>query len=469
MMQPDTPNSGMVVRRVPPKKGGKFLRKKKRRSAWLWISMALCAVFFLYLFLCWLPWQAIWPDSPLETFQTYMIRNSRESHSFQFVQYFFPSYVRSPYDEADVQAREEQVNFVTQRDPSTIKLDEPVTEAPAPETTLPEPDTVEAETPTEAPTVDPLAPDRNAFYVLFYQLDKASTEAYLAEHPETLANGYSGIYINEAGLSKQGTSIYTTSGEQVLAIDAVNGILVLRITGETYRGVLAIAKDPSRLHLYTSPGLSTSVPDPLLSEGDGSGSVEAQGYGLTTGQLARQHNGILAITGSGFYDAEGTSTGGAMAGFCRSDGVDYGTHRPWGDKRLELRKNGWLYIMDAPTPCSDDATNAMEFQPAMIVDGERLENYVYTADNPRACVGQTDQGEILMLAIEGRLDDSPGCSVGECTSILQRFRCITAMNMDGGTSAMLWFDGEPLIRCSNQILPEGRSLPNAWVYVRVSD
>ena len=39
-----------------------------------------------------------------------------------------------------------------------------------------------------------------------------------------------------------------------------------------------------------------------------------------------------------------------------------------------------------------------------------------------------------------------------------------AMNLDGGTSAILWYDGEYVTRCSNTALPEGRTLPNAFVY-----
>ena len=43
--------------------------------------------------------------------------------------------------------------------------------------------------------------------------------------------------------------------------------------------------------------------------------------------------------------------------------------------------------------------------------------------------------------------------------------CITALNCDGGTTAMLWFRGSPVMRCSNSAIPDGRHLPNAWVYV----
>ena len=41
-----------------------------------------------------------------------------------------------------------------------------------------------------------------------------------------------------------------------------------------------------------------------------------------------------------------------------------------------------------------------------------------------------------------------------------------AMNLDGGTSAIMWYDGEYVIQCSNEALPEGRTLPNAFVYQR---
>ena len=69
-----------------------------------------------------------------------------------------------------------------------------------------------------------------------------------------------------------------------------------------------------------------------------------------------------------------------------------------------------------------------------------------------------------MLVIEGRFLDSMGCPVIECVDIMMRHNCLTAMNLDGGTSAIMWYDGEYVTRCSNTALPYGRTLPNAWVY-----
>ena len=284
------------------------------------------------------------------------------------------------------------------------------------------------------------------FYKLFWELDRESMEAFLGGHPEALENGWAELYINEAGLSDEGTDIRTTMGEQVLAVDVPNKILLLRVSGSGYRGVLAVAKDPGRLSVENSAYLGER--------------------GQTAGEIARAHNGVLAMTASAFIDEGGVGNGGALNGYAMSNGAGQGDHLGWSYKRMELREDNCFYIVDASAPVDPAATDAVEFTPALIVDGERLNTWGWDSLNPRAVMGQSDRGEILMLVIEGRLIDSLGVSVEECSTILERHGCMQAMNLDGGTSAILWYDGEPVTRCSNQALPEGRNLPNAFVYAR---
>ena len=121
------------------------------------------------------------------------------------------------------------------------------------------------------------------FYSVFWELDRTSMEAYLAEHPDTLANGWDQIYINEAGFDDEGTSIQSIFGEQVLAIDAKDGVLLLRISGKGYRGVLAVGKDPSRLSIEMATTLGTA--------------------GQLSGTIAEAHNGVLAMNANGFRSA----------------------------------------------------------------------------------------------------------------------------------------------------------------------
>lgn len=282
------------------------------------------------------------------------------------------------------------------------------------------------------------------FYELFWEIERSSMEDYLSRHPEALEDGWENLYINEAGLDDDGTSIQTAMGEQVLAIDVPNRILLLRVSGSGYRGVLAVAKDPGRLSVENSAYLGEN--------------------GQTAGDIAEAHNGVLAMTASAFIDEGGVGNGGALNGYAMSNGVGQGDHLGWSYKRIELREDNYFYIVDASAPVDERTTDAVEFTPAIIVDGQRLNTWGWDSLNPRAVIGQSDKGEILMLVIEGRLLDSLGVSVDECGAILERHNCMQAINLDGGTSAILWYDGEYVTRCSNTALPEGRTLPNAFVY-----
>ncbi len=300
---------------------------------------------------------------------------------------------------------------------------------------------------------EPVYTEEDLFYQLFWELDAASVQDYLDAHPEALDGGWENLYINEAGLNDSGTDIKTTMGEQVLAIDVPNQILLVRVEGggvmDQYQGVLAIAKDPSRLSIKNSAYLG--------------------GSGQHAGTIAANHNGVLAMTGSAFLDDGGVGNGGTLAGYTMSDGQGQGYHMGYGNKRIELRENNFFYITDVSSPVHEDTTDAVEFAPALIVDGEILvdESCGWMGVHPRTVIGQSDLGEVLMLAIEGRqVGRSLGTDVVECARILDRHNCMQALNLDGGTSTILWYDGEYVVRCSNQACPEGRLLPNAFVYAR---
>ena len=289
----------------------------------------------------------------------------------------------------------------------------------------------------------------DAFYELFWELDRSSMEAYLAQYPDTLANGWDHIYINEAGFADQGTSIQTTFGEQVLAIDAKNAVLLVRISGKGYRGVLAVGKDPSRLSIEMASTLGVT--------------------GQLSGEIAAAHNGVLAMNANGFLDPGGAGNGGLLAGYSMSNGTAYGEHfSAYAYKRIELHEDNLFYIKDALSPVSEDCTDAAEFTPALIVDGKKIMDDYWTGEQPRACIGQSEKYEILMLVIEGRypLEGILGTSVNNCSEILLQHKCMQAINLDGGSSAMLWFDGEYVTQSSSSPLryTGGRPLPNAWVY-----
>ena len=281
---------------------------------------------------------------------------------------------------------------------------------------------------------------KRGFYELFTELEPAAVRAWAPIPEEELEE----LYVNYAGLDEVGLDLHTRQGDQVLAIDAENGILVVRIREDLFRGVLILGKYPDRLSCAAAESWGME--------------------GQTAGQIAAAHGALVAMTASGFRDSEkeGTAqTGAAMCG-----GVPYGEHLKPGYKRIELRGDDRLYVVDAPDEFHPDCTDASEWSPALIVDGQTVvtkEDH-YNARNPRCCLGQGADGTVLMLCIEGRYLDSLGATAPECAEVLARYGAYQAMNLDGGTSAILWYDGRYITRCSDPDRPEGRPLPNCWIY-----
>jgi exopolysaccharide biosynthesis protein len=282
---------------------------------------------------------------------------------------------------------------------------------------------------------------QEGFFSLFPQLDRAAVLAYAEKNPQVISEGWENFYANESGLEQQGLPLYTTAGDQVLAIDAQYGILVLRVRQGLGTGVLAICADPAGLCLAKAPN--------------------GLGY---IGDIADSVGGVVAITASGFVESTDT-----VAGYAMYSGQTEGDfHAPW-HKRLELRSDNRLYITDVWDDFHPDCTDAMEFSPALIIDGKSMleDDSDFSSIHPRVCLGQDEDGRILMLAIQGRILESIGATAADCVRILSRYNCRQAMNLDGGNSAMLVYRGQYLLEGSSKTYPIGRETVNAWVYAPV--
>lgn len=288
--------------------------------------------------------------------------------------------------------------------------------------------------------------DEQTFFELFYELDYNSMQAYLAEHPQVLNEGWANIEINRSAIGDEGTSIKTVYGDQVLALNAQEGVLLVRVNIDYSRGIFAICKDTSKLHLRAASTI---------------GSI-----GQTAGRICEASGGILAITGSAFVDQNGEGNGGEISGLAICNGTTYGSPIWSNYKRVEFRNDNKMYIMDSGSEVSSEVRDAVEFTPALIIDGNVVvdDNCGWTSPNPRTAIGQTAYLETVLAVIEGRFTDSPGCSVVSLAEKMAQYGCVQAMNMDGGTSAIMYYDGQYVTRCSNTSLPSGRPMPTAWVY-----
>ena len=285
--------------------------------------------------------------------------------------------------------------------------------------------------------------DEGSFFEVFHELPAQTVHAWLAQNPNALQNGWENLYI----APEKGDTFVTRYGEPVLVVDAANKLLLVETETTSAKGILAIIKNPAGLSVCPSSALD--------------------GAGETVGKIAKDNGGLVAITGSAFHGANEEGTGGQLAGYAMCSGVEYGSnHLPGGNKRIEYRKDQLLYITDTTDPVSADCTDAVEFRPALIIDGQLVVEKGWAGLQPRTCLGQTGRREILMLVMEGRIlsEGILGASVLECARVLKQHGCMQAINLDGGNSAMLWYNGAYLTRSCDPDHKDGRPVPTAVVW-----
>ena len=235
--------------------------------------------------------------------------------------------------------------------------------------------------------------------------------------------------------------VRTTAGDKVWAIDVPNKILICTVSGEGYQGKLAIAKDSSQVILAKN----------TLS-----------GRGQTVTELCQAYGAVLGINASGFYDPEGKGRGNVPMGFVLSGG-EYsgqalkGRYQTAGfDYEDNFRAGRGLDL--------EELRDAVQFYPIIVLNGEKnIDGSFGMGIQPRTVIGQTADKATLMLVIDGRrVGHSLGTTVSECADILLRYGCWTAMNMDGGSSSSMTYNGRIITKTSSS-MTQGRYLPDAWV------
>jgi GH25 family lysozyme M1 (1,4-beta-N-acetylmuramidase) len=65
----------------------------------------------------------------------------------------------------------------------------------------------------------------------------------------------------------------------------------------------------------------------------------------------------------------------------------------------------------------------------------------YTELHPRTAIGIRNTGEVLLVVVDGRTEQNRGVTLSELADIMIDHGCHTAIDMDGGGSSTLWYDG----------------------------
>ncbi len=287
--------------------------------------------------------------------------------------------------------------------------------------------------------------EKEIFYTLFAELDADKMETYLEKNPEVVEDGYMSINIDYCDNAKD-YGIETLAGDNVLAVNAAEGVLIVEVEGALYNGRLAILKDASRVGV----GLCEDI---------------FNGAGMRINELAEYNNALVAINASGFIDYDGVGDGGDPYGYLKVDGEELQGAYGHGYKILGFDAEHQFQIGVAED--TEKFVDAVEFGPALIVDGESMLKYASTGfgTQPRTAIAQTGDKTVLMLVIDGRQTHSFGASIEDCADIFERYGAVQAINLDGGSSSIMYYNGRNITKASTASgNTEGRMLPTCFMY-----
>ena len=262
------------------------------------------------------------------------------------------------------------------------------------------------------------------------------TEIDMDTLPENIL--YKNLYLDEEGCK----DIKTINGDEIYTIDTLNGIVIIKLSGDGYQGKMAIIKDSSQVSLAKTR-------------------LSYQGQYIE--DIMNDNDAIMAMNASGFVDPNGRGNGGTPVGLVISNGVtenkqiEYGY---WFSVGLDNENN-----MRVGTKLdTSDLRDAVQFKPALIIDGEKKVNGSSGwGIQPRSVIAQTQDKQTIFFTVDGRKPGySIGITVGECADILLSYGAVQAINLDGGASTVLAYNGETINTPSTRN-PKGRWCPNAWI------
>lgn len=295
--------------------------------------------------------------------------------------------------------------------------------------------------------------------ILVYGPSKTAKNQFVLSVQETSAIGFlANLFCSEEEIAqiKEANSIKDTdevTDTSLVNIDTevnedVPDIEIIDVKGSTYRGKLMKIKDPSRLFVGTIDGFR-------------------EGNGQVVADIAKRYDAIGGVNGGEFVDGETTWTGMPI-GLVMINGEQVN-----GDSGTVYHVTGITFDnklvvgnMNAETAKQNNIRDCVSINssigPFLIINGEAQDvSGTGGGLNPRTALGQTADGSILLLAIDGRMANSLGASFSDLQDIMLQYGAVNASVMDGGTSTQMYYNGEVI---NTPYSPTGpRTCPTAWL------
>ena len=205
-----------------------------------------------------------------------------------------------------------------------------------------------------------------------------------------------------------------------------DGIIVEDVKGQGYSGKMMVVLDPSRVIMGSIPSAYGS-------------------YGLTVEQMVKHFDAVAGINAGGFEDLNGSGNGSIPNTMVVFEGRVY-----YADSGVSMGFVGFdeNHIMHVGKPSVKDVADkkiqyGVCFGPVLVSNGQ-LHNpeMLVSGVNPRTAIGQRSDGAVLLLVIDGRQVSSLGATYMDLAEIFLSYGAVNACNLDGGSSSVMWFDGD---------------------------
>lgn len=227
--------------------------------------------------------------------------------------------------------------------------------------------------------------------------------------------------------------------------DDGDGIIVEDVKGAGYQGYMMIVLDPSRVIMGSHPE-----------------SYGTQGY--TVEEMVQSYNAVAGINAGGFYDPNGTGDGSVPDSLIVYEGKMYYEELGVREGFVGLDSNHIMHTgnMSADEIRAADIQYGVCFGPALIINGQQVDLASLTSGiNPRTAIGQRSDGAILLLVIDGRQASSLGATYADLSNIMYSYGAVTACNLDGGSSSMMYYNGKYINNSASVI--GIRAVPSTFV------
>lgn len=223
--------------------------------------------------------------------------------------------------------------------------------------------------------------------------------------------------------------------------DSINYYTFVGTGKSKFNGYVLEVPDPTRVKVGVSSMLGT--------------------VGEKTSEIAKNYNAIAAINGGAFTDAsddeEWTQNGGIPSGLIISEGVrihDDITDRKKKFATTIITKQGYLkagnYSMNEIDNMKD-ISEALTFGPVLISGGVKVSPLPETGTSPKTLLGQKKDGTMVLVVLDSNTDTRLCANIREAQDVMYNLGCVTAINLDGGKSTTMYYDGEVVNNPSNNI------------------